>query len=287
MRKQYSLAYLTVYGCSPPEMVYIAARTGYDFVSLRLIPMGVPGEKPYLPEDKEMIRKTRAALSETGIKVLDLELARIIEDVDPKSYLSAMEAAAELGAKHVISSAWTTDPTDRNFIVDRYAEICDLANPLDLTVNLEFPTFSSLKNLQEATDIVRSANRPNGGILIDTLYFHYSGTGLDELELFPHEWLNFMHICDTAKEIPTNKNDMIHVARDERLYVGEGCIDFSSIINRLPPMPYSIELPNVKRLKEFGYEGHARRCLETAKQHLDKVKTGDDSVYLDPCRSQG
>jgi hypothetical protein len=40
MRKQYSLSYLTVNGCAPPEMTYIAARTGYDFVSLRLIPLG-------------------------------------------------------------------------------------------------------------------------------------------------------------------------------------------------------------------------------------------------------
>ncbi|MBT8361339.1 MAG: sugar phosphate isomerase/epimerase, partial [Deltaproteobacteria bacterium] len=102
MIKQYSLAYLTVYGCAPPEMTYIAARTGYDFVSLRLIPMGVPGEKSYLPEDKEMISKTKTALNETGIKVLDLELARIVDDVDTRSYIPAMEAATDLGAKHVI-----------------------------------------------------------------------------------------------------------------------------------------------------------------------------------------
>jgi sugar phosphate isomerase/epimerase len=255
-------------------MTYIAARTGYDFISLRLIPMGIPGEQPYLPEDREMISKTKAALNETGIKVLDLELARIFDDVNPRSYLPAMEAAAELGAKHVISSAWTTERTDRNFIVDRYAEICDLAKPFGLTVNLEFPSFSRLTNLQEAADIVRTANRPNGGILIDTLYFHYSRTGLDELEVLPREWLNFMHICDTSEEIPTNQEGMIHVARDERLYFGEGCIDFAAILDRLPLMPYSIELPNIKRLKEYGYEGHARRCLETARKHLENVKTG-------------
>ncbi len=275
MRKQFSLAYLTVYGCAPPEMIYIAARTGYDFVSLRLIPIGVAGEKPHLPEDREMMRKTKAALNETGIKVLDLELARILDDVDPRSYLPAMEAAADLGAKHVISSAWTTDRNDRNFIIDRYAEICDLAKPLDLTVNLEFPTFSSLTNLQDTADIVRSANRSNGGVFIDTLYFHYSGTGLDELEAVPREWLNFMHICDASEKIPTSLDAMKHVARDERLYLGEGCIDFSAILNRLPPMPYSIELPNIKQLKKFGYEGHARHCLETARKCLEHVKTRD------------
>lgn len=276
MNKKFSLAYLTVNGCSPAEMTYIAAKTGYDFISLRLIPMGVPGEIPYLPEDKEMISRTKAALNETGVKVLDLELARIINDVDPRTYLPAMEVVAELGAKHVISSAWNIDKNDRNFIVDRYAEICDLAKPFGLTVNLEFPTFSSLTNFQQAAAVVREADRSNGGILIDTLYFHYSRVELDELEKVPRKWFNFLHICDTSQEIPGNKNDMIHVARDKRLYVGEGCIDFSAILNRLPLMPYSIELPNIERVKKYGYEGHARRCLETAKQHLEYVETATE-----------
>ena len=44
MAQQYSLAHLTVLGCAPPEMTYIAARAGYDYVSLRPIFMGLPGE---------------------------------------------------------------------------------------------------------------------------------------------------------------------------------------------------------------------------------------------------
>ena len=64
MAKQYSLAYLTVSGCSPSEMIYIAARTGYDFVGLRLIPMGIPGEIPFRPDDKEQITRIGAAFKE-------------------------------------------------------------------------------------------------------------------------------------------------------------------------------------------------------------------------------
>jgi sugar phosphate isomerase/epimerase len=269
MQNQFSLAHLTIIGCTPPEMTYIAARAGYDFVSLRLIPMGVPGEAACLPLEKQMIRKTKAALDETGVKLLDIELARILADRDPKTYVPAMEAAAELGARHIISSAWTTDRSDRDFIVERYAEICDLAGPFGLTVDLEFPTFSRLTNLQEAADIVHSANRSNGGILIDTLYFHFSNIGLDELTALPPDWFHLIHICDTAEEIPTTRDGMIRIARDERLYIGEGCIDFAAIFDRVPGVPFSIELPSLKRVKELGYEGHARRCLETAKQYLD------------------
>ena len=271
MEPQFSLAHLTVLGCPLPEMTYIAARAGYDFVSMRLIPLGLPGEPAGLPGDRKLLRETKAALDETGIKLLDIELARIMADIDPKTYVPAMETAAELGARHVISSAWTKDPMDRDFIVERYAQICDLARPFGLTVDLEFPTISRLTNLQETADIVRAADRSNGGILIDTLYIHFSGVSLDELSALPRDWLHFLHICDTVEQIPTTREEMVHIVRDGRLYLGQGCIDFRSILDRLPAIPYSIELPNAKRIKELGYEGHARRCLDTAKQHLKKI----------------
>ena len=44
MNYQYSLAHLTVLGCATPEMIYLAARAGYDYVSPRLIYMGTLGK---------------------------------------------------------------------------------------------------------------------------------------------------------------------------------------------------------------------------------------------------
>lgn len=269
MKQEFSLAHLTVIECSPAEMVHIAARTGYDYVSIRLIPMGVPGERAFLPQDKQMVRETKTALDATGVRFLDLELARILPDNDPIDYVPAMEVAAEMGAKHVISSAWTGAVDDRNFIVERYAQICELAKPFNLTVELEFPTFSRLSNLEQATDIIRAANAPNCGLLLDTLYYHFSKMTVAELSAIPKEWFHFLHICDTVAEIPATKEGKIHIARDKRLYVGDGCIDFETIFNTVPPVPYSIELPNARQVKEFGYEEHARLCIEAAKQYID------------------
>ena len=269
MQYQFSLAHLTVLGCTPPEMTYIAARAGYDFVSLRLMPMRVPGEAMCQPLDQQIIRKTKAALFETGIKLLDIELARILADSDPRQYVPAMEQGAELGARHVIASAWTQDRGDRDFLVERYAEICDLAKAFGLTVDLEFPTFSRVTNLEEAADIVRTAGRDNGGILIDTLYLHLSRISLDEISALPTGWFHFLHLSDTAKAIPNTREGMINIARDNRLYVGEGCIDFKAVLDRLPVIPLSIELPNAEQVNTLGYEEHARRCLETAKRHLE------------------
>ena len=78
MKHLYSLVHLTNISCPPPEMIRVAARAGYDAVSLRTIPMGLPGERPYdIAKDPHLLRETRRAAQETGILLHDTENARI------------------------------------------------------------------------------------------------------------------------------------------------------------------------------------------------------------------
>lgn len=269
----YSLAHLTLIGVTPPELVYIAARAGYDAVSPRFIPMHVPGEFTQSPVGKSQIQATKTALKTTGLKVLDVELARLTEDVDPRDFVPALELGGELEAQRMIMSAWTKTRDDRNFLIDVYAETCDLARPYGISVDLEFPTFSRLKTLDEALDIVRAADRPNSGILVDTLYLHLSRVDLAELLHIPSELFHFLHVSDCLPGIADTREGMIQLARDARLYPGEGWIDFKGIIERMPPVDYSIELPNKARIKELGYEEHARRCLQHAKRTFGAARS--------------
>ncbi|MEQ8779814.1 MAG: sugar phosphate isomerase/epimerase [Roseibium album] len=279
----YSLAHLTLISTTVPELIYIAARAGYDAVSPRLIPMHVDGEFTQSPVNRAQVQAAKTALSTTGLKVLDIELARITEDCDPRSFERALELGGELGAKRMIMSAWTPTRDDRNFLVDVYGETCDLAEPYGLTVDLEFPSFSRLRTLDEALDIVRAADRPNGGILVDTLYLHLSRVDIGELLHVPSDLLHFLHISDCLPGIADTREGMIQLARDARLYPGEGWIDFAGIIERMPPVDYSIELPNTARIAELGYEEHARRCLQHAKQKFGAVRSqrrAADLVHL-------
>lgn len=269
MRRRFSLAYLTVPGVTPPEQTYIAARAGYDFVSLRLAHLGVAGEPEFEPLGPGVLRRTQDALRETGLSVLDVELARIAPDREACDYLPTMEAAALLGARHMIASAWTTATDDRDFLVERYAEICELARTYGLTVDLEFPTFSRLGTLAAARDIVEAAAQPNAGILVDALYFHFSRCSEEELLALPRHLVNFIHLCDAAAEIPPDHEAMKCIAREGRLYVGEGAIDLPLLAACLPEVPFSIELPNARRSAELGHVVHARRCLDTARAYFD------------------
>ncbi|MGH1542552.1 MAG: sugar phosphate isomerase/epimerase family protein [Arenicella sp.] len=273
LTSRYSLAHLTLLSCSIPELIYIAARAGYDAVSPRLIPMGVDGECPYRPLEKGMVQATRNALKVTGIEVHDVELAAITDNCDVNSFQSAIEAGAELGARRLITSSWTSSSDDRNYIIDTYAEICDLADTYGLSVGFEFPSFSRINNLREAVDIVQAADSFNGGILIDTLYMHLSRVQLSELDHLPSEWFRSIQISDVHPGVPDSHGGMIQIARNARLYPGEGCVDFAGMIERLPPVDYCIEIPNRSRLAELGAEEHARRCLKATKKICEPTKS--------------
>lgn len=272
---KYSLSHLTLLDCSIPELIYIASRAGYDAVSPRLIRMGVDGECSFSPLSDDIVRATNNALKITGIKVHDIEIISITENYDVNSYLPAIEAGVAFGAKKLVASAWTKRRDDRNFLVDAYGSICDLAQPYGLSVELEFPSFSRLRTLSEAADIVRMADRTNSGILIDTLYMHMSRIDCAELEKMPPQWFHFIQISDVLPGVPDTEAGMIQIARGARLYPGEGCINFAGIIERLPPVNYSIELPNRSRVAELGYEEHARRCLNNSKRVLENIKKGE------------
>jgi sugar phosphate isomerase/epimerase len=268
MALEYSLAHLTVLGCPTPEMVYVAARAGYDYVSPRLIYMGLPGEPDYaLADNPEMLRATQRALADTGMRVHDIELARVYDDMHPTQALPAMEVAAELGAKAVLSSIWTPR---REYAIEKFGQICDLAGQFGLFVGLEYVSIAEVKDLAGAVDVLRAARRENAGLMIDTHHFHRALDKPEDLDGLPEEWFRFAHLCDAQGEIPADRAEMTRILREERLYVGEGGVPVADILNRLPKMVYSIELPNLGRAKEFGYAEHAFRCLESAKTYAAK-----------------
>jgi sugar phosphate isomerase/epimerase len=246
--------------------VHVAARSGYDYVSLRTICLGLPNEPNYgLARNPAMLRETKVAFAETGIRGLDVELARIVDDVDVKTYLPELEVAAELGIRQVVSSVWSADP---DYTTDSLTELCGLAGKVGLTINLEFVTWTPVSTLQDAIAIIREVNQPNCGLLIDTLHFRRSRVGPEELDTIPSAWFHMVHLCDAPAEIPLKKEELIYTAREARLDPGEGGIDLAAILNRIPEVPYSLEIPNFERLKRMDYEEHARLSLANAKKYF-------------------
>ena len=266
-RHDYSLAHLTALSLSPPELVDAAAAAGYRYVGLRMTKVTM--EEPHYPltYDPALMRATKTHLAATGIEVLDIELARITSGDNPRDFQRFLEAGAELGARHVITQLPDADFARKT---DRFAELCQLARPLGLTIDLEFPSWTETPDLTTATRILRAADQPNAGMLIDLLHFARSESNVDELRELPPEWFHFAHVCDAPAEIPSTTAGLIHTARFERLFPGEGGIDVHGILAALPAgIPYALEIPRATLAAQVGAKEHARLAISAARGHLD------------------
>ena len=173
MSRKFSLAYLTIPGTAPVDQIRIAKEAGYDFVSLRTIPMHLPGEPEFLlHKDAKLFEETRQALKEYDMPVMDIELARVRPDLDINEYDPAFEKAAELGATDVLGSIWTRD---KAYYIDQVAKIAEMAKKYGLKYNVEFLPWAGVRNLQEAITLVDTVKADNLYIMVDTLHYLKKG----------------------------------------------------------------------------------------------------------------
>jgi sugar phosphate isomerase/epimerase len=262
MTLEFSLAHLTVLGATPLEQIDIAAAAGYDYASIRTTAVA-PGEHVVpLAGDPVMIRQVATRVADTGVRVLDIELVRLGPDAEPADYLGFLEAAAAIGTRHVVGQL--PDP-DRSRAIDHFGRLCDLALDFGLTVDLEFPSWMEVGNLTTAAAIVAAVNRPNAGILVDVLHFFRSGSSPAQLAPLPREWFHFVQLCDAPAVVPPTVEGVIHTARAQRCLPGYGQLPLHDLLDQLPAVPYSLEVPNEVLRGELGTAEFARLVLATAR----------------------
>lgn len=263
MNERFSLAYLTIPGTHPVDQITIAAQAGYDGVGLRPLSQHLPGEADFPLTDGSIFRNVRAALKDTGVRLMDIELARIADGVDVKDYEATFDLAAQLGARSAIGSIWTAD---EGHYLDQLGTLCDIADKYGMYINFEFVPFSQIRDLRQTLSLVSRLQRPNLKILLDVLHAHRAAVTEQDVKAVPSQLWGFPHLCDGPGFIPpVDHPDMIGVARAGRHYLGEGEIDVPGLLRHLDAPYYAIELPNATQVQHLGKLGHARRCLDSAK----------------------
>ncbi|UFN47678.1 sugar phosphate isomerase/epimerase [Roseomonas sp. OT10] len=263
MEPSFSLAALTALELPPPALIDVAAATGCAQVGLRLIPVA-PGAAAYpLQDDPALMRETLVRLRDTGVGVADLEIAMLRPETDVVAYRPFFEAGARIGAKHVLVAGY--DP-DRARLVDTYAAFCREAAAFGLTGDLEFMPWTAVPDLAAAIDVVGRAGQPNGGVLIDALHFDRSGSRIADIPRVPREWLHYWQICDAPAERPTTMEGLLHTARAERMFPGEGGIDLVSLIRAMPAdLTISLEIPTLELARTVPAEQRVRRAMAAAR----------------------
>jgi len=259
----FSLAALTALELPPPALIDVAAACGYDQVGIRLLP-AVPGGIAYpLMEDEASLKETIARLDATGIAVADLEVVAFRPETGIAAFSAFFETGARLGARHILVAAY--DP-DLDRFTDRYAGFCEAAAPYGLTADLEFMPWTFVPDLATAGRIVAQTGQANAGVLVDALHFDRSKNLIAELARVPVHRLHYWQLCDGPAECPATTEEMMHAARAERMFPGEGGIDLVSLTRAMPAdITVSIEVPTNQLARTMHAPDRAARALKAAK----------------------
>ncbi|MEP7296920.1 MAG: TIM barrel protein [Burkholderiales bacterium] len=256
-----SLAALTVLELSPVAMVRCAAEAGYSHVGLRLLP-ATPTEPVWdMVGDTPMVREVAAALADTGVRVLDVEILRLRPETDVRDFEPMLATGARLGARYVLIAG--NDP-DEARLTTRLAALCMLAAPLGLAIYLEPMPWTDVRDLTQAARIVEQAGEANAGVLIDPIHFDRAGNRAAQIATVPAKRLAYLQFCDAPAERPADLDGLLHQARAERRLPGDGGLDLNGILAAVPAgAPLSLEIP-MQSCRLPALE-RARLVLEAAK----------------------
>lgn len=264
-----SLSYYTVPELTPVQTVHAAADAGFAFVGLRLL-HGQPGggEAP-LMQGAAMRRGTMRALEARGLGALDASGARLVPGTDIDAFDPFLDVAAEMGARHILS---TVDDAETTRVIERVARLCDKAAERKLTVDIEFVPWMTVPDLASADRLVTAVGRPNLGIAVDALHFHRSGSTPAQLKAVVRERLRYLQICDAATARPEGREGLLHEATKARLVPGEGAIDLVGILRAIRRgVPIAIEVPLQTSPEAAPTATRLRRLVDATRKILARA----------------
>ena len=168
--------------------------------------------------------------------------------------------ARSINAAEVLGGRWSLDAA-----VDAFASLCDRAAEHDLLVHLEFLPWSRVPDLATAWQVVRDADRPNGGVAVDAWHWLRATPAYDLLRSIPGTKITGVQICDAPAEAEAN---LMMATLHDRLLPGAGAADVARLLGTLREIgavaPVGVEV--------FSDALHALGPLEAARQAGDAAR---------------
>jgi sugar phosphate isomerase/epimerase len=142
----------------------------------------------------------------------------------------ALRMAEALGAVSIsVIGPFMPDAVPAGELPARFAAFCDRAAGFGAQVQLEFMPMSAVAGLGAAWPIVRDADRPNGGILLDTWHFFRSKSDMALLEQVPGDRILGVQVADAPAEpaMPVVEETF------NRMLPGDGELDLTGVLRIL------------------------------------------------------
>ena len=175
--------------------------------------------------DDQALAKTKVALSETGIQLVDVEALWLAGgEKASDTHKLTVDAGLELGARNVLV---VSVHEDYDASVAQFRDICDRAGDGNIRINLEFGEFTNIRSLSAARDFIAAVDHPKAGILIDLMHLNRAGDSLPSLQ---SDEFSYVQACDFLQSSGSmTGQDYIEAAVDHRYCLGEGEAERSAI----------------------------------------------------------
>ncbi len=248
-----SLASGVVPEFGPVETVRAAAAGGFDAVGLWIEPGSWSAP---------MLREVRAALADTGLPVLDVEVAWLRPDNALDDHRRMIDIGAQLGAANALC---VSSHIDAATTIAELSALCRHAEGCGMRIALEFGVFTEVKDLDAALAILDAVGHPLRALLVDPIHVDRSGSSIHAIADVDPTLLPYAQFCDAPAERPdpSDFGAVIIDAVDLREQCGAGALPLASLYRALPAgIPLSIELRS-KALRE-GYPDPCERARVTA-----------------------
>ena len=205
----------------------------------------------WLPGAAEIGRSIRPEDDEQGVFAYgEDELFAVADAVGARS----------VNAVDVFGGEWTVDDAAGSF-----ASLCDRAAEHGLLVHLEFLPWSKVPDLTTAWEIVRRADRPNGGITVDSWHFFRGDNSLKDLRAIPGSRLLGIQLDDGPAEPEAN---LVEATLHARRLPGDGDFDLAGLMEVLREIgteaPIGVEV--------FSDELHALPPSDAARRAGDATR---------------
>lgn len=205
----WALAAGCVPDAAPWDIPRIAAEAGFMSCGMWI--------DPKTTWQADALARTKSALEETGIHLVDVEAAWLEGgDTATADQKLLVEAGIELGARNVLV---VSRHDNYEASVSQFRGLCETAGD-DIRVNLEFGEFTSIKSLEAARRFVAEVDHPAAGILVDLMHLNRSGEPFPDLD---DAVFSYVQACDFWQSSSSMTGmDYITAAVDARCCLGEG-----------------------------------------------------------------
>jgi len=240
-----------------------ARAAGFDGISI------LPGDVWALEQTGMAASEIAARIADAGLALMEMDciacwlpahhtrqddsdLGKLLRSLTPERVI---DTAARISARSITVVEIMGLPPSLDEAASAFARLCDLAAPHGINVHIEFLPFGGIPDLASGWAIVEAADRPNGGLTIDSWHLFRSGSSLDLLATLPGERIHTVQINDAPA---VAQADMLEETMTGRLLPGQGSFDLVGLIHTLDGIgstaPISVEI--------FSQDNHTRPMTE-------------------------